>query len=123
MNERIIGYILLTAGILFMFGALLQVFLVFTGKTNPLPVFSVASPRLSLEAFMPKPPSEITLPQVNSQGIELIPTDAFNKMLNMFTTIFLMGFLLSFGFKIASLGVMMLRPIVVKVSGKTEIPA
>lgn len=122
MNEKAIGYILLTAGILLMCGALLQVFLVFTGKTNPASVFSVAAPQVSLDTFMPALPAGLPIPQANTRGIELIPTDTFNKLLNMFATIFLMGFVLSFGVKIASLGVMMLRPIVVKVSGKTENP-
>lgn len=124
MNERITGYILLAAGILVMFGALIQVLLVFTGRIDPFPVFSIEAPKLSLSAFMPQlPAGSLPVPTTTSdQSLELLPTAEFNKMLNMSVAIFLMGFVLSFGFKIASLGVMMLRPIVVKASGKPETP-
>lgn len=102
-----------------MFGALIQVLLVFTGKTNPIPVFSIESPKLSLDAFLPNLPAGVTLPggsTPSNQSIELISTKDFNRLLNMSATIFLMGFVLSFGYKIASLGINLLRPIIVKTS-------
>lgn len=124
MNERVTGYILLIAGLLIMFGALIQVLLVFTGRIDPLPVFSIEAPKLSLSAFMPQlPTGSLPLPAgTKDQSFELLPTADFNKMINMSITVFLMGFVLSFGFKIASLGVMMLRPIVVKSAGKADVP-
>ena len=123
MNERITGYILLSVGLLVMFGALIQVLLVFTGRTAPLPVFSMEAPKLSLSSLMPQlPTGSLPLPAGTDQSLELIPTADFNKTINMSVTLFLMGFVLSFGFKIASLGVMMLRPVVVKLNGKSEIP-
>lgn len=124
MNERVTGYILLIAGLIIMFGALIQVLLVFTGRIQPISTFSIESPKLSLSAFMPQlPTGSLPLPAgTGDQSLELLPTADFNKMINMSVTIFLMGFVLSFGFKIASLGVMMLRPVVVKTAGKPEIP-
>ena len=127
MNEKIVGYVLLLSGIIIMFGALIEVLLVFTGKTNPIPVFTIEAPKLSLDAFIPKLPDgsasplSSTLPTQNSnQSLELLPTKEFSKMINMSITLFLMGFLLSFGYKIASLGAMMLRPITLKVAGKSD---
>lgn len=124
MNERVTGYILLIAGLLIMFGALIQVLLVFTGRIAPFAVFSIEAPKLSLSAFMPQlPTGSLSLPTSGTNDqLELLPSADFNKMLNMSVTLFLMGFVLSFGYKIASLGVMMLRPISVKVSGKPETP-
>ncbi|MDP3941893.1 MAG: hypothetical protein Q8Q49_06320 [bacterium] len=122
MNEKVVGYVLLLSGIIVMFGALIEVLLVFTGKTDPLPVIAIQAPKLSLDAFIPKLPSNAlsgSLPSSN-QSLELIPTKEFNKIINMSVTLFLMGFLLSFGYKIASLGVMMLRPISIKVAGKPD---
>jgi hypothetical protein len=40
MSERITGYILLISGILIMIFAFFQIILVFTGKAQPLPLFS-----------------------------------------------------------------------------------
>ncbi|MBI2442357.1 MAG: hypothetical protein HYV40_00425 [Candidatus Levybacteria bacterium] len=121
MNERIVGYILLFAGIIIMFGSLIQVLLVFTGKMEPFRVFSIASPTISLDSLLPQLPTEtLTLPTTAKKPIELIPTAQFNKMINMSVMIFLMGFVLSFGYKLSSLGVMMVRPISVKLSAKQE---
>lgn len=51
---------------------------------------------------------------------EIISGEMVNQPLNLFTHIFFMGFLSSIGMKVASVGVMLLRPIVVKVK---EVPS
>lgn len=122
MHERMTGYVLLMVGVLIMFGALIQTLLVFTGKTEPISLFHITAPTISPSSFMPQLPDGFQLPTDNKQNIELIPSADFNKILDMSTMLFLMGFVLSFGFKIASLGVMLLRPISVKLANKTEPP-
>jgi len=46
---------------------------------------------------------------------ELISSDLLNESSNLAAHLFLMGFMASIGYKIGSLGIQMLRPIVVKV--------
>lgn len=120
MNDRAGGYLLLLAGLLIMFGSLIQVLLVFTGKIEPIPLFNIEAPKISLSNFLPTVPGVPNIPTNAEKPLELIPTSAFNKTLNMSINLFLMGFVLSFGFKVASLGIMLLRPITVKVASKPE---
>lgn len=113
---------MLTVGIFLMVGALIQVLLVFTGKTPPLEVFNFPAPTIPLGSLMPQLPGNlpISLPTGKSASFELIPAKQFNLTLNMSINFFLMGFVMNFGFKIASLGVMLLRPVVVKSQIKNE---
>lgn len=108
MEEKSIGYILLAAGLMVMFFALGFVVLMFTGKMNPIGVLHIPSPTFNTASFMPQIPG---IPKAEGQDVQLIPTDAFNKILNLGLNVFFMGFIMSFGFKLADLGIKLLRPI------------
>lgn len=113
MNEKIAGYILLVSGILVIAFAAWSVFSVFTKKSTPVQLFSFSG--ISLDA------SKLTggaVPQSKDSQMELIPSSLLNDTSNIFAHLFLMGFIAGIGHKIASLGVMLLRPVEVKVRTK-----
>jgi len=120
MSEKLIGYIFFGGGVFVMVVALVYVLLVFTGNRKPAEVFSIKAPTIDLSSMLTAglPDGQGLLLPKNE--IEVIPTDDFNRILNMSITFFLMGFVMTFGFKIASLGIMLVRPI--KVSVKESSP-
>ena len=52
--------------------------------------------------------------QTTSQKIEILPAEILNQTTNVFGHLILMGFIASIGYKVAGLGVLLIRPIVVK---------
>lgn len=108
MSERQIGYVLLGGGIFVMFVAFVIVVLLFTGIIQPVKLFSIPAPSFDTGNLMPEIPG---IPQAAGEKVEIIPTDAFNRILNIGIQFLLMTFTMSFGFKIANLGVKLVRPI------------
>ncbi|MGE5042320.1 MAG: hypothetical protein ACM3IJ_05470 [Candidatus Levyibacteriota bacterium] len=108
MEEKGLGYILLTAGLVVMVICVGIIILMFTGNMKPFPVLNIPSPTFNTASFMPEIPG---IPKAAGQEIQLIPTDAFNKVLNLGLSVFFLGFVMSFGFRVADLGVKLIRPI------------
>lgn len=104
MQEKNVGYILLGVGVITMFVAVGVVILTFTGNMAPVSVFNIKAPTIDTSSFVPKLLG-------GGQKIEIIPTTAFNKLLNLGIEFLLMTFILSFGFKLADLGVKLVRPL------------
>lgn len=123
MNEKVIGYILLGVGICIMLFALGNIFLVFTSKIQPIMLFDTKGISFDINSLLPQL-SEGVSPGKKPAGMELIPSGTINQMLNLSSHFFLMSFVVTFGYKIASLGVMLVRPVVVKLKTKepTEVP-
>lgn len=124
MSERIIGYTLLAAGIIMIIITSFQIFSVFTGSATPIPVFKVEPAKITqktttsdvLEKIQQGDFSELLNSGSGSiPGLEVISPEALYKMLNITVYYFLMMFLLNVGYKIASLGVQMVRPIKVEI--------
>lgn len=122
MSEKVVGYILLFAGLGIMVFAFSQIYLVFTNQAKIPRIFgpSANSTRSSSSDELSQLQNSKSL--LNGQGglpqINLIPQDTINETLNTIAYYFLMSFVLGFGFKIASLGVMTIRPIVVKLKAR-----
>ena len=119
MNTTI-GYILLALGILLIAFAALSVSLVLMGKTDPISFYGPADLDFDIMGLMPSysVPGQSEPITVN-QPASSIPPDLMARSFNLLIHLFLMGFLVNVGFKIASIGTQMVRPIVVKVN-KTE---
>lgn len=102
MTEKIIGYILLAAGVIIILFSASSAYNVFIKKTVPLNFFDLQG---------------ITI-QANKQAgipeMEIFPKSSINGIVNLVAYIALMGFVGSVGYKIASLGVGLLRPVVIK---------
>lgn len=121
MSEKSVGYLLLIIGILMILGSALGVFWVFSGKAQTFQVFDLPPITLDLSGLMQaeNPDSQIA-PQANLET-ELVKSDVLNKPLNLIAYLLFMGFMLNVGFKIATLGVQLVRPIKVTMKGEKSI--
>lgn len=121
MTDKIIGYILLVLGLLIIVYTAFDVYQVFTKQKDPVKLF--AFPGISIDAgqFMPQdlpPELQAQLGSQKPQKMEMISGDVLSEPLNYSATLFLMGFIGSIGYKLASLGIQLIRPIVVKLKAK-----
>lgn len=104
MSEKITGYLLLLGGLVIMFYSAYNIYQVFTKQTQPIQLF--AGQGISVEIPGSQTPSE------------LVSADYLNYTSNLTVHYLLMSFLVSVGFKVSSLGVLLLRPIEVKLQSK-----
>lgn len=117
MTERTIGYMLLGVGILIMIYATWQIITIITGNTQPFHIINYKAPTssISTDKLLGQLPGSqsgsITMP-------ELFDSNAINDIINLSIYYLVMQFLLGLGYKFSSLGVSMLRPIVVQVKNK-----
>jgi len=120
MSEKVVGYILLAVGILIILVSAVSVVSVFTGQAKPVQLFNF--PGISLDtsgALKSALPEElrgsVKIPETKT---EVISSEMINFPSNLFAHLFLMGFVAGVGQKLASLGVQLVRPIVVKLRTK-----
>lgn len=118
MTEKVFGYVLIVLGVLFILGSAYSVYAVFTNRADPIQFFSVGGISLDPTQLLGGLPPELT--QVMKEGgqqskTEIIPEALINKNLNAFAHLVLMGFMGGVGLKLATIGAMLVRPIVVKV--------
>jgi len=119
MTEKIIGYILLVLGFIIIAYAGISTYFVFTGRMEPINLF--AFPGISMDPAQFLQNSSLPIPREylqNTTKTEIIPAEMINRTSNIFAYIFLMGFLVTVGYKIASVGAMLVRPIVVHLKSK-----
>lgn len=115
MTEKWVGYSLLGVGLLIIVLAAFSVYQVFFGGAKPVQIFDFPAIGLSVSDLVSQPiPGVATGP--NAPKAELIPASVLNDTSNVIAHLLLMGFMVSVGSKIASLGVNLVRPIVVKSS-------
>lgn len=129
MTEKITGYTLLAIGIIIMIFAAIQIIMVFTGKAQPIGIFTMEKDEpaptkpaeqqaMSQEELMKKiQTGDYSSLLANSSGFGGLGIDAtsINKMLNLTIYYLIMQFLLGLGYKLASLGVQMVRPLKIEV--------
>ena len=100
MSEKIVGYSLLICGIAIILFSAFNVVFVFTKQAQPIQLFNFPPVALSVVP--------------GTKPTELVSADLINQSSNIFAHLMLMGFIASVGEKLASLGVQLVRPIVVK---------
>jgi len=123
MGGKILGYFLISAGILILLSSAVSVYLVFTKQAKPVQLFDFPAISLDPNQFIPTFPQTLenqTLPKNNQKKAELIPASVINDSSNLLAHLLLMGFIASIGYKLASLGTMLVRPIVVKLKATSE---
>lgn len=132
MPEKVTGYILLVTGVAVIVVSTFSVYQVFTKKVQPVKLFNFKGIRLDPSQLINQdftqnlptnlPPEALELLNQQNRPLtkstEIISADLINDSSNIFAHLFLMGFIASAGFKLASLGVMLARPIVVKLRAK-----
>ncbi|MCH7730710.1 hypothetical protein IID21_04330 [Patescibacteria group bacterium] len=126
MTEKVLGYILIAAGLMAIVYAVLNLFSVFYGKTQPVQLFNFSGISLDVAQLVPQnlPPEASGLIQEQPSGpqkTEILPANILNQSSNIFAHLLLMGFLASAGQKVASIGTSLVRPINVKLK-KTDSP-
>jgi len=107
-TNKIIGYVLLLFGLAMIFYPVFNMYQVFKGKALPYHLFSFKPIAMDLSKFVEGAPQNANLTQ------ELVSSDLLNKPLDLVAHVVLMGFIVAAGFRVASLGVMMVRTIKVK---------
>lgn len=118
MAEKITGYLLLLIGITIIVLSGYSVYSVFTKQSQPVKLFNFNGISINVgQIVMGNLPADVAqfAPKNQSpQTTEIISPQMLNDSSNIFAHYILMGFIASLGFKLASLGVMLIRPIVVK---------
>ncbi len=107
-SEKIIGYILLTLGVILLLFSIFEMINVYTGNASPPNLFNL---------------SDISLP--TGQGgtnVSVIQGAQLSQLPNLFFWFILMGFVLFAGGKIASLGVSMIKDIKVEIKESMTAP-
>jgi len=122
MSERAMGYLLLGIGLIVMTCSVAYIWLVFTGRMQPVAVIQAKSLTLDYAQILGDMPGNKSVSSPKG-GMELFSGEEMSRTINLSLTFFLMSFVMLFGFRISSLGVMLMRPIVVKLKDKTETPA
>jgi len=135
MSEKVAGYLLLIAGVMIILFCGVNVYMVFTNKLEMVNVFRFPGIFIDSKQLVNTPEidtSELTDEQARmvesmienrekeDSQIEILPGVILNRTSNLIAHVVLMGFLASIGYKLASLGVLMLRPIVVKLKEKKD---
>lgn len=124
MQDKFIGYLLLFIGIIIIISSAFNTYQVFTKKTAPIQLFSFNGISLNPSQLFPNLPTSSENSQLLKQKstsenkVEIISSDMVNFSSNIFAHLMLMGFLATIGFKIASLGIMLIRPVVVHLKAK-----
>ena len=118
MSERVLGYVLLFAGLIIVVFAGFSVYSVFTKNSKPVDLFDFPPVSISADALI----SGAGLKQGEAPQMELLPSKILNDTSNLLAHLFLMGFIAGIGSRIASIGVSLLRPIVVKLKSDTPTP-
>ncbi|PIZ61864.1 hypothetical protein COY16_05820 [Candidatus Roizmanbacteria bacterium CG_4_10_14_0_2_um_filter_39_13] len=128
-TEKIVGYSLLGLGIIFMFFATFQIVLTFTGRVSPIQIIKSTPQKNNQNTannFDKSNPEEL-LKQAQQDPLSLLSSGggfdissiidqkAINNMLNLTVHYFIMQFLLSLGYKLALLGVQMIRPLKISI--------
>jgi len=117
MTEKVVGYLLVFVGVLVMVAAMFNIYSIFVLKERPINLISMPAISLDMSNMVGAEVSPEQLESLKSQGkltTELMSGEALNQPLNLAAHLFLVGFFLNSGFKLASLGVQFVRPIKVK---------
>lgn len=125
MTEKILGYVLLVAGIIAISLSGVNVYQVFSKRIKPVQFFDFKGISLDTSQIIANslpPEAALMMQQGNTKAVptEIIPGDILNDSSNLFAHLMLMGFIASLGFKVGQLGTYLMRPIEVKVKGQLE---
>ena len=126
MSEKVLGYLLLFSGIIIMVFTGWNVYAVFTKQIRPVSIFSLQGisidpTKIVAANLPPHVADQMKTNPTASTLMEIFPAETLNSISNIIAHIVLMGFLASIGYRLASLGVQLVRTIVVKYNVKETI--
>lgn len=111
MIEKVVGYILLLLGVLTIVFSSINAFNILTRKINPIKF--VNEDLVSVIA-----PSNTLNNQVSLNQMLNIDNDTISLITNIGVHLLILGFIMKAGFHLASLGTMLVRPIIVDLNAK-----
>ncbi|OGM20232.1 hypothetical protein A2955_01845 [Candidatus Woesebacteria bacterium RIFCSPLOWO2_01_FULL_37_19] len=114
MSERVLGYVLIVVGLIVIIFTAVNIYFVFTKKSEPVTIFNLPSISIDMSNLVGSeatPEQVADLKQSGKLKTELISSDVLNRPMNLIAHILLMSFMLNVGFKISSLGINLVRPI------------
>ncbi len=118
-GEKITGYLLLIVGVAIILGGAFNIYQIFTGQTTPVQIFHFPSVSIDLSSsLLSSLPAQMRTTVPAMPPTEIISGTMLSATANLVGHLLLMGFMLNVGYKLASLGVQLIRPIVVQ--GKTK---
>ena len=115
MTEKYLGYALLAFGLCIIAIGGYSVYAVFTGQIVPFALFNFDAVTVPLSALLG---AELALGANSLPDVEIFPAAILNSTTNTLAHLLLMGFVVSVGYRVAMIGVNLLRPIVVKMTTK-----
>ena len=118
MQERILGYVLLVMGMLTMAFSVYFIYLTISNNITPFKVFQKnETDKLQVETVNKEQLSDPRMiASMQKEIITEVLDSQINKTMNLGTTLVFGYFLMLFGYRIASLGVQLARPIEVKLN-------
>jgi hypothetical protein len=119
MFEKLLGYLLLFLGLVTIILAAYNAFDVFTGKNSPPRLFSQTGISIDLKTLAQNLGPQVAAPPEDSSRLEVLSSTTVNDLLNLTAYLILVSIISAAGFKVASLGVMLIRTIEVKVLENT----
>ncbi|MBP6994401.1 hypothetical protein KBB12_04105 [Candidatus Woesebacteria bacterium] len=129
VTHLLVGYALIALGVLIMLLSCFQVYRVFTRQAEPMHYFNFPGIKIDLTKLAPQVDTssldalkkQFNLGVGSSQptaesanATEILPAEVLNEPANLGVFLLFMGFLLSFGSKLADLGIKLVRPVYVK---------
>lgn len=115
MTEKAVGYSLLVAGIAVIVFAAANAFLVFTNRMEPIAFIAQETSALKFNLGVPSDQGIGKSIQLPVEVAQILP---LYRLINGIIHLLFLGFIAGVGHKIASLGIQMLRPIVVRAKGE-----
>ena len=107
-TAKIVGYSLVSIGVLIIIICLVNAYLIFTGTARPVSLFSFASVSLDVSKLLGMPQSQ----PINQ---ELISKEVLNNPINLVAHLLILGFFASTGQKLATIGAHLVRPLKINV--------
>lgn len=111
MSEKIVGYTLLLVGLMVIMYSAFSVFQVFTNQAQPVQLFNLPGVSMDLSKMISGFSPELSGVDLPPMEQEFASPEMINQPLNLFAHVTLMGFIASIGFRMANLGVLLVRTI------------
>ena len=113
MSEKVTGYALIIAGLVITLLAAFSVYSVFAGTVKPFALFNFDGVSIPISTLLGP-----EFAAVNAPDVEIFPAEVLNSTSNTLAHLFLMGFIVSVGARIANIGTNLVRPIIVKMDAQ-----
>lgn len=124
MTEKILGYVLIASGILIILFSGFNAYQVFTKQIEPVKLFNFKGISLDTNQLLAGSlPPELSQNLLKTGGskTEIIPGGLINDSSNLFAHLLIVGVFINVGYKLASIGTLLVRPIKVILKNTVDV--